>query len=224
MQFVGQKFHIFMIKFTFPIKNNQNDASCRGGEHNSAKRFLRHYIKHITFLPPKWPHKKPLGHLYSIFAPFMAAWSVQETVASAERADKNPLPTDHDQTCLNFVAIDDHLHQKCRLHTPIYICCGQLNFRLTCFQNSASCGCGEHNYAKRLRAVSINVFTFLNPKRPQKEHFCHLTCSYHSFDRSDRYFFASWALQNFASGSWLVHLVSRAPSAKTTACITPTCL
>ena len=59
MQFVGQKFHIFMLKLIFPITIFQNYASCLGGEHNSANKFLTNYIKHITFLPPIRPQKEP---------------------------------------------------------------------------------------------------------------------------------------------------------------------
>ena len=42
---------------------------------------------------------------------------------------------------------------------------------ITFFQNCASCLHGGHDFAKRLRALPIEIFTFLTPKRPQKEHF-----------------------------------------------------
>ena len=42
------------------------------------------------------------------------------------------------------------------------------HFRITFFENYASCLHGEHNFEKRLRALFIKLITFLTPKRPQK--------------------------------------------------------
>ena len=42
--------------------------------------------------------------------------------------------------------------------------------KITIFLNHASRWSHTHHFAKRLQAFSIKNFTFLTPKRPQKEH------------------------------------------------------
>ena len=83
----------------------------------------------------------------------------QKTLASAERGAKNLCRTD----------IDVNLCQKCKLQdTTFIIFLFQLTFRIIFFQKSASRLSGEHIFEKQLRALSIEIFTFLTPKRPQK--------------------------------------------------------
>ena len=85
-----------------------------------------------------------------------------KTLASAERAAKKLFSTDHDA----------NLHQKCKLQDASFIILMlQLTFRITFFENCASCLGGEHNFAKRFHASSIENFTFLTPNGLDKSIF-----------------------------------------------------
>ena len=89
--------------------------------------------------------------------PCWGACDFQKTLATAEPAENKLFST----------ALDANMHQKCKLQDASFmIFMLQLTFCITFFQNCASCLHGEHDFAKRLQALSIEIFTFLTPKRP----------------------------------------------------------
>ena len=51
-------FMLFMLQLTFYITFFQKCCSCRGGEHNFAKRFHALLIENSTFLTPKRPREE----------------------------------------------------------------------------------------------------------------------------------------------------------------------
>ena len=89
----------------------------------------------------------------------MWAWSEQIAIGTAKRAKR--------ANKLSYTGLVTNMHQKCNLQTASFMLfMFQLTFCITFFQKCASCLHGEHDFAKRLQAISIEIFTFLTPKRP----------------------------------------------------------
>ena len=98
----------------------------------------------------------------------------------------------------------------------------QLTFRLTFFQKYASRCCGKHIFAKRFLALPIKHITFLHLKRLQKGSFLPFLLALVALLAVQIAIFP--LLELFKKGLWLecrARFASKAPSATTTACITP---
>ena len=98
------------------------------------------------------------------------------------------------------------MHQKCKLQTASFMLfMFQLTFCITFFQKCCSCSSGDNIFAKRHQAILINNLIFWPPNGLNKSIFCNCICSFRSFGRSDRDFFAPCPHQNIASGCSPVH-------------------
>ena len=130
----------------------------------------------------------------------------------------------HTYIFVNFVAIDASLHQTSKLlHQFFIFLMLQLTFRLTFFQKYASRCCGKHIFAKRFLTLPIKHITFLPFKRLQKGSLLPFLLAPAALLAVQIAIFP--LLELFKKGLWLecrAHFASKAPSATTTACITPT--
>ena len=127
-----------------------------------------------------------------------------------------------------------HMDPQKTAFGPFSIACGPFSiawfrfgfvlgpFWVRFFQKFASCLHGEHNFPKRLKAVSIKKPTFLIPKWPQKEHFLALYSLLSVLWPFRSHFFRILNPSEFRKRpTTCAFLASGAPSTKTTACITP---
>ena len=98
----------------------------------------------------------------------------------------------------------------------------ELTFRLTFFQKYASRCCGKHIFAEQFLALPIKHMPFLPPKWLQKGSLLAFLLALVALLTVQLAIFP--LLELFKKGLWLdsrAHFASKAPSATTTACITP---
>ena len=106
----------------------------------------------------------PVNRFSTIFAPLIAPRFAPKTIARAERADRKPLPTDHDA----------NLYQKCEIEdAPVMILMLSVTFRLTAFEThiaqvcAANTTCKIHRMHVRMMSSSRNrrcrIACFLSP-------------------------------------------------------------
>ena len=228
---------LFMLQLTFWITIFQNNASCSSGEHNFAKRIHANSII-FHFFCPQAASKRAffliLFALIALMAVPIAIFSLLEpfgilsfardlcTFSLSGRVSKNERMY-HTYIFVNFVAIDASLHQTSKLlHQIFTFLMFQLTFRLTFFQKYASRCCGKHIFAKRFLALPIKHITFLLPKRLQKGPVLPFLLAFVALLAVQIAIVPR--LELFKKGLWLecrAHFASKAPSATTTACITP---